>query len=339
MPGISLDGAIELPWGLGTEFPEQLFRVCQQIRTATDDIILDASRLHFIDPLGMATLRSLFEQIAPVKAIRIDFLSVDLTSYLARMDFFKDLDIDGVDLSNIGNRHDRGSSLLEITKVTEHHEADKVASQLAVALTGKLTHSDPNAPVSEGETRNDFDAYCGPIEYALKELLDNSLTHARREGRGDAAVWVACQFYPRRDLVRLAIVDNGCGFLATLRNHPELADKTHRGAIEAALRPRVSCNRGVLASILGSENQGIGLTTTAKIAEIAGGRVLVTSGDTIHDTHTKLSTVLEASAWAGVSVSFQCRRERLPEVSIFDILPQDPAQPIEDFEDDLLQFR
>jgi len=338
MPGISLDEAIELPWGLGTEFPEELFRVCQLIRSAKDEIVLDASGLQFIDPLGMATLRSLFEQLA-FKSITMHFLSSALTSYLARMDFFKDLDIEGVDLSRIGNRHDRGASLFELTKVTEHRQAETVASKLAVALSGRLTHSDPNAPVRDDTGRNEFASYCGPIEYALKELLENSLTHARREGHGTAAVWVACQFYPRKDLVRLAIVDNGCGFLATLRPHPELFDKTHRGAIEAALRPRISCNRGAMAKVFGSENQGIGLTTTAKIAEFADGSVLVASGDAMHHTGTKTSTIIGGNIWDGVSVSFQCKRRRLPEVSIADLLPADPANAVEQLDDDFLQFR
>lgn len=338
MRGISLDGAIRLPWGLGAERPEDLFRVCQRIRQAGDSVVLDASELHFVDPLGLALLRALLEQAAQHKRVIIHFLSRDLSSYLARMNFFDDLDVEGVDLSHVGNRHEQRSSLVELTKVTEHCQAEEVASKLAVALTGELTCSDPDAPAQETTGRNEFDSYRGPIEYALKELLENSLTHARREGRADAAVWVACQFYRRKDLVRMAIVDNGCGFLATLRFHPELVDRSHRGAIEAALRPRVSCNRGALAAVLGSENQGVGLTTTAKIAESAGGSVLVASGDALHDTASQRSAVMGGTIWDGVSISFHCQRARLPEITVADLLPEDPAAAV-DNEDDLIQFR
>lgn len=338
MRGISLERSISLPWGLGAERPFELFEVCHKMRVAEGSIVLDASGLNFIDPLGMATLRALLEQQAATKDIEIQFLSRDLTAYLARMDFFKDLDIGGVDLSHIGNRHDRSGSLVEITKVTSLSQAETTASQLAEALTGSLTKSDRNAPVDDATGGNEFDSFRRPIEYALKELLQNSLTHARREGRGEAAVWVTCQYYSRRELVRMAIVDNGCGFLATLRSHPEVVEKTHRCAIEAALLPRVSCNRGPMAAFGGTENQGVGLTTTAKIAEVAGGSILVASGDAMHHTGSKDSFVMPAVAWEGVSISFVCERSKLPSVSIGALLPEDPA--ISAAQDpDIFQFR
>ena len=332
------DNAIVLPAGLGAERPRALFELCARIQQAGDVVDLDASYLNFIDPLGMATLRALLETVLESKRVIIHFLSKDLTSYLARMDFFKDLEIEGVDLTDIGNRQDRGSSLLEITKVTDHHQAETIASKLATALTGKLTRSSPDAPVDEATGRNEFDSYRAPVEYALKELLENSLTHARREGRGDACVWVACQFYPRRNLVRMAIVDNGCGILATLRQHPEVGEKTHLSAIQAALKPRVSCNRGAMAAVFGVENQGVGLTTTAEIARVAGGSVLVATGNAVHDTRSGLHFQLGDECWQGVAVGFHCERTLLPMVSVSALLPEDPAAEDDDF-DDLLNFR
>ncbi|URD45483.1 ATP-binding protein (plasmid) [Pseudomonas sp. BYT-5] len=340
MPAIDLDDAIVLPAGLGTSTPHALFTLCSQIANSGNDIVLDASNLNYVDPLGMATLRALFEQQIETKRISIQFLSKNLTSYLARMDFFKGLDIEGVDLNQFARRNDRANSLVEITKVSEHAQAEAVASRLANAITGKLTRSDPDAPVDEQTGRNEFDSYRGPLEYALKELLENSLTHARREGRIDAAVWVTCQFYPKLNLVRMAIVDNGCGFLATLRNHPELAERTDRGAIEAALKPRVSCNRGAMANILGSENQGVGLTTTAKIAETAGGGLIVVSGRAIHDTQRNRFDEMHETGWQGVSIGFTCQRESLPGISISALLPSEEdensdAQDHQDLELDL----
>lgn len=325
MQAIDVEDAIVLPWGLGSRSPYDLFSVCTEIVNCPGDIVLDASNLTYVDPLGMATLRALLEDQLNQKRVSIQFLKKDLTSYLARMDFFKDIDVEGVDLSAIGGRNDRSGSLVEITKISEHHQAEEAASRLARAITGRLTQSDPDAPVDEYTGKNEFDSYRGPLEYSLKELLENSLTHARREGRGDAAVWLTCQFYPKLNLVRMAIVDNGCGFLATLSNHPELEDRTHLHAIEAALKPRVSCNRGAMARILGSENQGIGLTTTAKIAGAAGGGLVIVSGNGIHDTKRRYSGELRDAQWDGVSIAFTCTRDLLPTISISDLLPRDDA--------------
>lgn len=339
MSYMDLDGVIQLPRGLGADTPKALFSLCAKIRAADEVVALDASHLDYIDPLGMATLRALVEEVIRTKPVVIHFLSRSLTSYLARMDFFKDLDIEGVDLSGIGNRQNRSASLLEITKVTEHHQAEVVASRLATALTGRLTQSPQDAPASEMTGRNEFDSYRAPIEYALKELLENSLTHARREGRINAAVWVACQFYPKLNLVRMAIVDNGCGILATLREHPELVERTHKRAIEAALKPRISCNRGAMARVFGVENQGIGLTTTAEIARVAGGGILLATGNAVHETRSGRQFELEDECWQGVSIGFHCDRGRLPEVSISALLPEDPANEDVDAFDDFLNFR
>lgn len=339
MQAIDIENAIVLPWGLGSKSPRDLFAVCSEIENCPQDIVLDASALSYVDPLGMATMRAMFEDQLTRKRVSIQFLSKDLTSYLARMDFFKDIDIEGVDLSSVGKRNDRSGSLVEITKIHEHHQAEAAASRLARAITGRLTQSDPDAPVDEHTGRNEYDSYRGPLEYSLKELLENSLTHARREGRISAAVWITCQFYPKLNIVRMAIVDNGCGFLATLKEHPEVQEPTDRHAIEAALKPRVSCNRGAMAKILGSENQGIGLTTTAKIAGAAGGGLVIISGNGMHDTKRQYSTELGDVRWNGVSIAFSCARDLLPTISISDLLPKDEPG-IEEEELDLdLDFR
>ncbi|EKQ5877262.1 ATP-binding protein [Pseudomonas aeruginosa] len=339
MIGMDLDSAIRLPRGLGADSPRSLFSLCAQIMATKDRVDLDASELTYIDPLGMATLRALLEGVLETRRVCIHFLPKNLTSYLARMDFFKDLDIEGVDLTGIGNRQDRSGSLLEITKVTEHHHAEMIASKLASALTGRLTQSAPDAPANEATGRNEFDSYRAPIEYALKELLENSLTHARREGCANAAVWVACQYYPKLNLVRMAIVDNGCGILATLQRHPLLAEKTHLRAIEAALKPRISCNRGAMAAVFGVENQGIGLTTTAEIARVAGGGILLASGNAVLETRPGKQIELDTEVWRGVSIGFFCDRRLLPQVSVSALLPEDPANAAEVDLDDMLNFR
>jgi len=314
--------AILLPKGLGSSDPTALFRICNQISECQGDVVLDAQDLVFVDPLGMATLRALFETQLLHKNISIRWLGNQITSYLHRMDFFADLEIQGVDLPNDRARNDLPGTLLEITKVSEHAQAENIASRLALAITGKLTRSDPDAPVNHATGKNEFDLYRVPIEYSLKELLENSLTHARRNGRGDAAVWVACQYFPKTKSVRMAIVDNGCGFLSTLEHHPKLTEPTDSAAIKAALLPRVSCNRGPLASYdRDSENQGVGLTTTARIAEAADGYLIVASGNAWLETKRSGEDSSPDSRWNGVAIAFVCSREKLPDVSVPKLLP------------------
>lgn len=254
-------------------------------------------------------------------------MSKTVAGYLERMGLFTRTDIGCVEPP--GNaKHDQRTSLVELTKVSCLSEAKVTARRLAEAMTGQLTRADPEAPKDEASGHNDFDRFRHPLEYCLTELFDNALTHGRRHGAGHACVWVAAQFYGTRDWMRVAVVDNGCGILATLAHHPALSANTHEAAAMAALVPRVSCNRdlGIYAE---SENQGVGLTTTNRIALAAQGRLTLISGSGYYTGGNRGPIRLGGAAfWQGVAVSFYVKRSRLPEVIVGNLLPMDDLPPV-----------
>lgn len=302
--------AILLPSALSASDPEALFRVCSQIKHSNGDAIVDARELKFIDPFGLAVLRATIETQPEGKKVYFRWMLQSLIDYFARMNFFQELNVEGLDLKNAGNAAGEPFSCVELIKVTDSGQSEDTASRLVRAMMGQ------DADLEEHEP------YRRPIEYALKELLENALSHARREGNTGSSVWVACQHFSSAGTVRLSIVDNGCGFLATLMNHAQLKEKTHAAAIQAALLERVSCNRGPLVGYdTDSQNQGVGLTMTAKIARAADGHLVVASGDaclhTAHDGEHSLS----GNEWKGVAIAFECVREKLPEIDISALLP------------------
>ena len=118
-------------------------------------------------------------------------------------------------------------------------------------------------------------------------------------------------------------MDNGCGFLATLRGHAQLKERTDAAAIRAALIARVSCNRGPLVGYEDdSQNQGVGLTTTARIADAADGFLVIASGDACLNTKTDDAVIFEEAFWKGVAISFHCNRDKLPQITIAALLPE-----------------
>ena len=182
---------------------------------------------------------------------------------------------------------------------------------------------DPEVPDTE------YDQYYRPLRYALSELIENALTHARRQGAFDSSVWVAAQYYKDAQTggrVQVAVVDNGCGFLATLQHHPELPEKTHGAAIRTALKPKVSCNRDI-GPFGESVNEGVGLTTAVRISKATGGDVHIVSGDALFfecgGIAIKRSEQLRPlpSKWDGVAISATFICKKLPSVSIPDLLP------------------
>ncbi|MFY9261855.1 MAG: ATP-binding protein [Gallionella sp.] len=275
----------------------------------------------------MALLAATFHKVRQAEGtVRIHNLNMQLTGYLNRMDVFQGVELVGSTRAH-GRRHDHSDAFVEVTGLEQQRDVERTAQRLAASLVGKMPVENRNQIPDEMTGYTELDRLEEPIQYALNELLENALTHARRAvGCVDARVWASSQYYPKSGLVRLGIVDNGCGFLATLRGHQSLTEETDLAAILAALQPRVSCNRDLKFNS-DSVNQGVGLTTTRRIAESAGGYLLIASGNTIHSP--KQSIHLPHAKWQGVAIALECKREKLPDVRYRELMPLLNMPPIQ----------
>ncbi len=313
---------IVMPSFLSARSAEDTVAVCDAIRDSENDsVVVDCSNLKFVDPFGIALLGATFNALQLQKRnVVVQNLSLSLQTYLSRMDVFKDVMLEGELPTSAGVRHDRSKDLVELTCIDNKNTVDSTASRLADTIVGNLDGVNPNEPADEMSGCNTFDRMTEPIRYALSELLENALTHAKNGGYAQAKVWVASQYYPWNDCIQLGIVDNGCGFLRSLEQHPKLKFKRHHDAILLALQPRISCNRDLQ---IGNEsvNQGIGLTTTWRMAQITGGRLLLVSGDSFHDTSGKTGEFMGNNHWQGVAISLSCKRNRLASVRVRDLMP------------------
>lgn len=308
------DDVICFPSTLSSSDPAALMAFCGSIMNSEGDVVLDASDFMFIDPLGLATLRATLEAQTEDREFHVRFMSSSMISYLVRMEFFVGLNAEGFDVESGRNPCSEPDNCVELLRVTNADQSEEVASRLVRAMTG--IKDDP-------QKATEMEPYRRPLEYALKELLENALSHAKRDGHLNSSVWVACQHFAAKGTVRLAIVDNGCGFLATLKDHAMLMERTHSSAINIALIERVSCNRGpFLAYESDSQNQGVGLTTTAKIAAAAEGFLVIASGDAWLRTDCGAEGQLQDCDWKGVAIAFECSRELLPKIDISSLLPQ-----------------
>jgi hypothetical protein len=307
---------VHLPYSIGSRDVSALMQMAKKVYECQDEkIVFNGERVHFIDPFGLTTLGALLCNLRDRK-LSMPWLPRDVASYMARMDLFKHFDIDGVEYDPNASRADASSRLVELRCLQNSTESEKLANDLADAITGTI------AARGEGELGEDrFEKFRHPIWYSLSELLDNSITHARQKNNTRASVWIASQYYPSGGYVRMSVTDNGCGMLATLEKHEQLKEKTHLEAVKAALVPRVSCNRdGSL--YLEQGNQGVGLTTTARIARAARGHITVVSGDAVvRNRMQDAEAVVPRGFWKGVSIGFQCKRAQLPAVRLGQLLP------------------
>jgi len=277
---------------------------------------------HF-DPLALA----LFAAAGQGKDLSLAWLWPNVTSYLERMDFFEHCSV--VDANVPKNvRHDRRHVLVEITPVSSIDSCDDVANKLACSVVG----ISPNAPLLSATEVTSADdramlAVHHNIRYMLQEILTNSLSHARLNGHWQSRAWVAAQYYKRTDYFHIAIVDDGCGFLETLKTHRLLESKDHISAINVALQPRVSCNRE-LGSKYETINQGIGLTVARRIAEKANGTITIASGDALWESGRGGRLLPGRATWGGVAINITAQRAQLATFRPGSLMPSEsPPNP------------
>lgn len=311
---------VRLPASFSARTADESIIACNRLIEGKGDALVDASDLRFADPFGLALLGATFHLVRTQgRSVAVRGLSHAMSGYLGRMDVFEGVGlVDCVPPQN--DRRDRSDALVELTLLHLPRQVDEAAYRLAKTLVGGIPGVNPDEPPDEMSGYTAFDRLVEPVQYALSELLENALTHGRKQGFRDACVWVASQYYAKSGLIRLGVVDNGCGFLATLRSHPDLRRETHLEAILTALRPRISCNRDLRLG-MESVNQGVGLTTVSRIAEHAGGRLTIVSGDAIHDTAGRSRSLADGVSWQGVAIGMVCRRDRLPAIRFGELLP------------------
>ena len=94
--------------------------------------------------------------------------------------------------------------------------------------------------------------------------------------------------------------------------------------LELALEPFVSCNRD-MGPFAQSENQGVGLTTTRRISEVAGGGMTIVSGNAKFATRGGGAEFKSGAFWPGVAIPFVCKRNLLPFTNPSALLPELPT--------------
>lgn len=114
------------------------------------------------------------------------------------------------------------------------------------------------------------------LAYVLTELLDNVFSHSRTTDFPNPTAWLAAQWYAVGDLVRVAVVDDGCGVLASLEGLVEPA--SHFDAARMAFQPFVS-SKSLPLLYADRRHVGLGLTVCRDICQRLHGQIYAATGD------------------------------------------------------------
>lgn len=290
----------------------------------------DCRRLEFVDPLGLCLLKHWFVELQD-RGVTIKLLDLPLSmeSFLRRMDLFAGIDcVEFIDRCSGNTRNDLSGQLIELQTLTSPTEIGAVATRIAATIVHGMNVT--NTPDPEGMHVSEAEKLEQTLEYVFSEILLNALDHGRKRNYNHAHTNIAAQYYRGPDLLKVAIVDNGCGLLETLQAHPEMGGEiTDSKAISIALKPRVSCNRDAELG-LDTRNQGIGLTISTKITFQAGGNCGIFTGSNWQSFFASGKVVpVEIPYWRGTGIAFSFPKAGLLSVDRGEIISALPGFRIE----------
>lgn len=182
------------------------------------------------------------------KDITIDNVTATSGHYLARMGLFEIL---GKESPFSIEEHESAGRFIPITQIRDSLEQSRFITEMI-----PLLHLKPHQVDS--------------IKYTVGELVRNVLEHAEAKN----GAFVAAQYYPKANMVRLGICDTGVGIRHTINYSWNAA--TDLDAIKLALTPGVS---GKTRNEGGTgENAGAGLFFIKSMAMVARDYFVIYSG-------------------------------------------------------------
>ncbi|PAE46717.1 hypothetical protein CHH95_21595, partial [Bacillus licheniformis] len=109
------------------------------------------------------------------------------------------------------------------------------------------------------------------LGYSIRELMRNIVEHSTSE-----SFWFAGQYWPSKDKVEIALLDEGVGIAQALGVNPNLNIKNDKDALYLSIEPGISGKafeyNGVMRGQSNSDwdNSGYGLFVTSKICQHGG---------------------------------------------------------------------
>jgi hypothetical protein len=304
---------IELPPLLLTANVASVFTVCAQLQDAADPVVCDATHLMVAEPMALCALVA---TLSRMQRIRRDVCVVGLSPQFKQQ--LEHLDILGKSLHV--SEHEKRSGYqgtLHAYRVKSEEEGNQIGNRIARSIASLVPSSRPSLSAVGPDSVDQSLVF--PLAYIFTELIDNGLRHGRGRGFQAASVWVAAQYHPPRGLIRLAIADDGCGFLLTFQGRRDLNIRSHADAIRAAFRPFTSSKRDV-GLFADTQHQGLGLTICRDLALRSEGAISVVTGNSWM-TNPELPGEQARSApfWQGSVLSVELRLPALNHLNFFEI--------------------
>lgn len=216
------------------------------------------------------TMIAALSKTVDAKKISIDHVTARSGHYLDRMGLFDQLDKKSPFKIE---EHESAGRFIPITQIKSQKEQTKFITEMIPLLHLKPEQADA-------------------IKYTVGELVRNVLEHSKSEH----GAFVAAQYYPSKNMVRLGISDTGVGIKETINQ--VWPAKTDLEGVKLALMPGIT---GTTRREGGTEiNAGAGLFVIKSMAMVARDYFIIYSGTALYkltkrDKRTKRMPRLKAN--------------------------------------------
>jgi signal transduction histidine kinase len=161
--------------------------------------------------------------------------------------------------------------------IASQSEANAVANRISQRIAEFIPAEDRASMLQDRYGMLIHHAVQPALAHILSELLDNVFSHSRTVDHPTPMAWLVTQWYSEGDLVRVAVVDDGCGLLASLRGLHE-PPRNHFEAAVLAFRPFVS-SKNIPSMYAERRHMGLGLSVCRDICQRLDGCIYAVSGN------------------------------------------------------------
>lgn len=235
---------------------------------ATGEFLLDVGKMTWIEPFAMLHLASAVgRKIADNPGVTFRARGERANGYARHMGFYRELGLSEPAALVATENHDNYLPIQALNLREVRASAARFA-RAPGALIDRHSQGIARALAREGHG-----PLWGTLQYALREIIRNAAEHSESDH-----VLYCGQYWPSRNRVEVAILDEGIGIAHALRRNPHVAAASEAQLLRLSLEPGIS---GVAHGEQPADdrdewaNSGFGLFVVSELCRRGGGMTLV----------------------------------------------------------------
>lgn len=240
-------------------------------------IMLDFQNGRFVSPLLLATVAAFIEKLRLRHDVEVKCRNYTPSTqdYISRMDFFKEVGHEYVELFQ---RHNSNGRFIPITRITEDNY---------IGMASQLTR------IIQEQWDNIDDSIVGALDWSIAEIIDNVFNHSQTKING----FVTAQYFPNKNRIDFTVIDGGVGIPRRLRSREIYKNLSVNETLEYAVKQDVTVDP--------KNNKGAGLYYTKRIIEENRGTLRINSDKAQLMINGNNSIVSTAPKWSGTIVQLK----------------------------------